>query len=918
MAALSPFLSPPYLNPSSPRQRPMVLSLTAPHSSSLAPMSAQKRRKPTSKRPSKPTKAVSASPPLRVTTEPTPPTTSLPPKKVLVPIGFGTEEMEAVIIVDVLRRAGADVTVASVEPELEIKASGGTRLVANTSISACCDEIFDLVALPGGMPGSVRLRDCEILRRITSKQAEEKRLYSAICAAPAVTLLPWGLLKKKKMTCHPAFSDKLPTFWAVKSNIQVSGELTTSRGPATSFEFAITLVEQLFGEFVAKAVAESLLMNTANENPTKEEFNEVEWIVDHTPHVDLPVVFACAMLYGIECLAAKKQQVTKMIVVEMRMLCHLGPSTVSGLLSPTSDRLPGRRFASPRPRLALRASIWVCFRVTTVSISSLRLVVSIYCVYGDIYIASLYVSVISLLLRLLFVVIIVVGLGSIAMDGKSDPPVTGSSAALNSTSSSFWPCNTVERHGPNYFIGPNYFGRSGGDGGRAPDYSVLATAVVVAVAHGSVTLTAKESPSSAPAPRTQIAASIACVASSSPWVIDSGASAHVTGAPSHLTNLSPSGHLSRVTLADGSTSTIRGLDLKTRKKIGGVSERNGLQYFIMDFSRNVALSSSTSSFQDHGCVGHLSLSSLKKLVTSSQSLSTLPGEACELMSWKSKKQTVVARSSAEAEYRAMVHTSCELMWMRHLLEELCFEVLIPVANGSEEIEVVTIADILRRAKVDVVIASVEKSVRVLTSQGTKIVADKLIRSAAESIYDLIILPELWGSERLQKSRVLKKLLKEQESAGRIYGASSSSPAVLHRQGLLKDKRATAHPSIVNGLTNEAVDGARVIIDGQIDHKLGTCYHDRFCLGYCEQTFWSSTGKERSRSRERWSELHQPLEVEKSLPRWSVTYNAYVILHSHITVLTTYCVPVACWAISFFFIKASRNFCRYHKLYLTFD
>ena len=61
------------------------------------------------------------------------------------------------------------------------------------------------------------------------------------------------------MTCHPAFNDKLPTFWAVKSNIQVSGELTTSRGPGTSFEFAITLVEQLFGVFVAKKVAESMV-----------------------------------------------------------------------------------------------------------------------------------------------------------------------------------------------------------------------------------------------------------------------------------------------------------------------------------------------------------------------------------------------------------------------------------------------------------------------------------------------------------------------------------------------------------------------------------------------------------------------------------------------------------------------------------
>ena len=53
--------------------------------------------------------------------------------------------------------------------------------------------------LKGGMPGSVRLRDCDILRKITCKQAEEKRLYGAICAAPAVTLLPWGLLRKKKV-----------------------------------------------------------------------------------------------------------------------------------------------------------------------------------------------------------------------------------------------------------------------------------------------------------------------------------------------------------------------------------------------------------------------------------------------------------------------------------------------------------------------------------------------------------------------------------------------------------------------------------------------------------------------------------------------------------------------------------------------
>lgn len=70
--------------------------------------------------------------------------------QVLVPVGFGTEEMEAVIIVDVLRRAGAQVTMASVEPQLEIEASSGTKLVADASISTCCHQDFDLIALPVG------------------------------------------------------------------------------------------------------------------------------------------------------------------------------------------------------------------------------------------------------------------------------------------------------------------------------------------------------------------------------------------------------------------------------------------------------------------------------------------------------------------------------------------------------------------------------------------------------------------------------------------------------------------------------------------------------------------------------------------------------------------------------------------------
>ncbi|KAF7102451.1 hypothetical protein CFC21_103583 [Triticum aestivum] len=175
---------------------------------------------------------------------------SLPPspKKVLVPIAMGTEEMEAVILAGVLRRAGADVTLASVEDGLEVEASYGTRIIADKSIAACADQVFDLVALPGGMPGSVRLRDNEILQRIMVRQAEEKRLYRAICAAPAVVLMPWGLHKGRKITCHPSFIGDLPTFRAVESNVQIDAGLERST-----------------------------------------EVNRVEWPFDHKPQVLIPI-----------------------------------------------------------------------------------------------------------------------------------------------------------------------------------------------------------------------------------------------------------------------------------------------------------------------------------------------------------------------------------------------------------------------------------------------------------------------------------------------------------------------------------------------------------------------------------------------------------------------------------------------------
>lgn len=180
-------------------------------------------------------------------------------KKVLVPIANGTEEIEAVCIIDVLRRAGASVTVASVQ-ELQITASRGVKLVADKLIGECVSEIYDLVVLPGGMPGAEHLRDSKELEAILKRQEGEARLYGAICASPAVVLQHHSLLDQRLATSHPSFVDHLEITDSVESRVVVDGNCVTSRGPGTALEFALKLVELLYGEKKAEEVAGPMVM----------------------------------------------------------------------------------------------------------------------------------------------------------------------------------------------------------------------------------------------------------------------------------------------------------------------------------------------------------------------------------------------------------------------------------------------------------------------------------------------------------------------------------------------------------------------------------------------------------------------------------------------------------------------------------
>ncbi|PNH05527.1 Chaperone protein YajL [Tetrabaena socialis] len=179
---------------------------------------------------------------------------------VLIPIATGTEEMEAVIMIDVLRRAGAKVVVASTESGLVVTCSRGVKIVADQLIADCSSHCYDLIACPGGMPGAERLRDCAVLSDMVASQRAAGRLYAAICATPAVFFEAKGLLEGKAATAHPAFSGDLKDQSKVDERVVVDGNLTTSRGPGTAFEFSLALVKQLYDEEKAQAVAAPMVM----------------------------------------------------------------------------------------------------------------------------------------------------------------------------------------------------------------------------------------------------------------------------------------------------------------------------------------------------------------------------------------------------------------------------------------------------------------------------------------------------------------------------------------------------------------------------------------------------------------------------------------------------------------------------------
>ncbi len=181
-------------------------------------------------------------------------------KKGLVPLAQGCEELEAVTIIDILVRGGVEVVTASLDDERIISASRGVQLVAQTTLDKVLAEQFDLVVLPGGLPGADHLaNDSRILEKLNHTSAEGG-LVAAICAAPKV-LVKAGLLDNKKATSYPGVIDQNPAqgMQYLDQSVVEDGQIITSKGPGTAMDFALNLLEKLQGIEVRRQVEAGLV-----------------------------------------------------------------------------------------------------------------------------------------------------------------------------------------------------------------------------------------------------------------------------------------------------------------------------------------------------------------------------------------------------------------------------------------------------------------------------------------------------------------------------------------------------------------------------------------------------------------------------------------------------------------------------------
>jgi 4-methyl-5(b-hydroxyethyl)-thiazole monophosphate biosynthesis len=176
-------------------------------------------------------------------------------KKAYIFLANGHEEVEALMVVDLLRRAGLDIATVSITGDKMVTSSHNVTYKADFLFEEVEGNMVDLVVLPGGLPGTTNLLAFEPLMNMVKAHNEAGKLVAAICAAPSV-LAELGILDGKKGTSYPGFGTKIENF--VDAPVVVDGNVITSRGLGAAIDFGLALIELLVDETKAKEIAAAI------------------------------------------------------------------------------------------------------------------------------------------------------------------------------------------------------------------------------------------------------------------------------------------------------------------------------------------------------------------------------------------------------------------------------------------------------------------------------------------------------------------------------------------------------------------------------------------------------------------------------------------------------------------------------------
>lgn len=179
-------------------------------------------------------------------------------KRVAVLLADGFEEIEGLTVVDILRRASIYVDTVSIMEDYMVHGAHGINVQTEDLFDEVDFTEFDMVVLPGGMPGTTNLNEHASVKRVIRDFAENGKYVAAICAAPSI-LGGLGLLKGKRAACYPSVEDKLSGAVIMKVPVVQDGNIITSRGMGTAIDFALKLVDVLIDREKAEEIAESII-----------------------------------------------------------------------------------------------------------------------------------------------------------------------------------------------------------------------------------------------------------------------------------------------------------------------------------------------------------------------------------------------------------------------------------------------------------------------------------------------------------------------------------------------------------------------------------------------------------------------------------------------------------------------------------